>query len=190
MNCAYALCIDHLYNGRTSYSLPYIKSDAYTSGKKLFEQWLETAKSFRHGDEYLLVDEFARTLKLQEWYGWLPDEATNDKPEGVSNPELLKAKESASVMYCIGALQRFENMSREDVLKIAGEIALLGQSGIDYTKPDRRYSLQSISGEQFSGLQLLCLMYVGFQKTDPTMDVGMDLKKAYELALTMYKANK
>jgi Tfp pilus assembly protein PilF len=187
MNCAYALCVDHIYAGRTEYSLPYRSSDSYSIGKKLYNTWLESTKDFHYGDEYLLVDEFARILNLQDWYGWSAEETVEDRREGVTNPELLKAKEPASMMYCLGALERYENMNNEDILKIAGEIALLGQTGIDYTKADRRYSLQSIPGEQFSGLQLMCLMYVGFQKIDPSMNVGMDLKDAYEMALKLHK---
>jgi hypothetical protein len=64
---------------------------------------------------------------------------------------------------------------------------LLGTAGIDYTKADRRYSLKSIPAEQFSGLQLLCLMYVGFKKIDPTLDTRLDFKDAYEMALKLFK---
>lgn len=186
MNCAYALCIDYFYNGRTDYSAPYKNTDAYGIGKQLFSSWMEVEKNFRHGDEYLLIDEFARNLKLQDWFRWLPDESNESKREGVTNPELLREKQPAAVMFCLGALQRYENMSSEEILKIAGEIALLGQTGIDYTKSDQRYSLQAIPVEQFSGLQLMCLMYVGFQKIDPSLNVGMDLKEAYKLALKMH----
>lgn len=36
-------------------------------------------KEFRPGDEYLLVDAFARELKLTDWYKWLPD--TDNLPQ-------------------------------------------------------------------------------------------------------------
>ena len=93
-------------------------------------------------------------------------------------------------MYCLGALERYEGMAEDKIKEIAFEIGLLGQSGIDYTNAEKRYSLHSIPGEQFTGLQLLCLMYVGFKKIEPSLDTGLDFRDAYEIALTMYKPSK
>lgn len=90
-------------------------------------------------------------------------------------------------MYIVSAMERFENMPSDEIRNIAIEIGLLGTAGIDYTKADRRYSLKSIPSEQFSGLQLLCMMYAGFKKIDPTLDVGLDFKDAYEMALKLYR---
>lgn len=42
--------------------------------------------------------------------------------------------------------------------------------------------------EQFTGLQLLCMTYVGFQKIEPAMDTGLEFKEAYTQALDAYKA--
>jgi len=187
LNCAYALCIDHIYDGKTDYSMPYEKLGPLDKGKKLFEVWLEMMKNYRHGDEYTLVDEFARTLGLEGWFRWMPDQADELNNGGVTNPQLLKAKEPAAVWYCLGALQRYETISKEEIQRIAGEIALLGRSGIDYSRPNVRYSLMSVPGEQFSGLQLLCLMYVGFQKIDPALDIGLDLRDAYKAGLNLFR---
>jgi hypothetical protein len=65
---------------------------------------------------------------------------------------------------------------------------LLGTSGIDYTKADRRYSLKALSGEQFSGLQLLTFMYVGFKKIDTTVNTGLDFEDAYQTAIKLFEA--
>ncbi|MBI5020542.1 MAG: tetratricopeptide repeat protein [Ignavibacteriales bacterium] len=186
MNVAYALCIDSLYQGRTNYSLPYKNSNYYSNGEKLFQLWLDTENNYRHGDEYLLVDKFARVLKLQDWYSIDIDEAEEIVGEGATNPELLKQKEPATVMYLLSAMKRFEKMHKDDIYKVAGEIALLGRTGIDYTKSNKRYSLQSIPEEQFTGLQLLAMMYVGFQNIDPSLNVGLDFKDAYQTALKLY----
>jgi hypothetical protein len=32
----------------------------------------------------------------------------------------------------------------------------------------------------------MCLMYVGFKDIEPTMDVGIDLRELYEMALKMH----
>jgi hypothetical protein len=83
---------------------------------------------------------------------------------------------------------RFESrMERTEVFAIASEIALLGQNGIDYADPDRRYHLRSIPDESFSGLQLLALMYVAFKKIDPMVETSLDLKDAYQAALQIYE---
>ena len=63
------------------------------------------------GDEYILVDEFAAALRLQRWYVWQKDEELPpEEGGGTTNEELLQSKAPASVMYCLSALQRFENI--------------------------------------------------------------------------------
>jgi tetratricopeptide (TPR) repeat protein len=91
-----------------------------------------------------------------------------------------------AVMYCLAALEKYSDMSRSEVQHTAFEIAMLGQGGLDIHNPDRKYQLESISGE-FTGLQLLCYMYVGFRMIDPSVDVGADLSDEYEAALTMFQ---
>lgn len=87
----------------------------------------------------------------------------------------------AAVEYCITAIQEFRNRPLDEVKRIAFEIATLGRAGIDVNEPSRRYRLDSLPGE-FSGLHLVCLMYVGFQIIAPGTDVGIDLVEEYEVA--------
>jgi hypothetical protein len=91
-------------------------------------------------------------------------------------------------MYCLDALRRFDNMDSDQVMRIAAEIAVLGRGGLDYTSPDQKYSLASLPDERFSGLQLLCLMYVGFQRVDPSVDLKLDLGEAYAAAVKLHQA--
>src|SRR5690606_7373262 len=114
-------------------------------------------------------------------------ESPPQTPEGTTNPELLKSKEMASVMYCLDALERFEKLDMPTIQQITFEIAMIGRNGIDYSDPDQRYHLTSIPDEEFTGLRLLALMYVGFQKIDPTIDVSIDLKDAYQTALALHQ---
>ncbi len=51
----------------------------------------------------------------------------------------------------------------------------------------QKYRLVAVPGETFSGLQLMCLMYVGFKDIQPTVDVGMDLREPYEMALKLHR---
>ena len=91
-----------------------------------------------------------------------------------------------AVMYLLDGLQRFEKMGRDEIQKIGFEIALMGQRGFDTNSASQQYRLKSVPG-QFSGLRLVCLMYVAFQKIAPEHDVGFDLSKEYELASAMHK---
>ena len=89
-------------------------------------------------------------------------------------------------MYCLDTLKRFEDLPNEKIKDIAFEVGLLGTKGIDYTKPDNRYSLKSLPGEQFTGLQMLVFMYVGFKKINPTVNTGLDFEDAYQIALKLF----
>ena len=68
--------------------------------------------------------------------------------------------------------------------KITFEIAMVGQGGLDINNPNSKYTLDSMPGE-FTGLQLLCYMYTGFQFIDPSADIGADLSEEYQTALNM-----
>ena len=120
-------------------------------------------------------------------YGPTLESELEPAPEGPTNLELLEQKEPASVMYLPDALQRFENMDGGQVQQIAFEIALLGRSGLDYASPEKRYTLRSLPDDRLSGLHLMCLMYVGFKRVDPAVDVGMPLDDAYDTALAMHQ---
>ena len=100
--------------------------------------------------------------------------------------ESFKAKAVGSLrpdalMYCLGALQRFQKMDKGDVQKLTLEISLLGRNGLDTNDSVQKYTLRGLPGN-FSGLQLVCMMYVGFQQFAPQQDIGFDLSKEYEAA--------
>ena len=62
-----------------------------------------------------------------------------------------------AVMYCLGAIEKCENLSPSEVQKIAMEIAAVGTKGINPNDSNRKYTLRTMPGE-FTGLQLLCYM--------------------------------
>jgi hypothetical protein len=187
LNAAIALFTDHLL-GSTDYARHFADTSQVRTGRQLFGLWQECIQDYQPGDEYDLVDEFAALLKTSDFYEWQPDEALPPEEGGGStNPDLLQSKEMASVMYCLSALQRFEKMNRDDILKVVSEIAIILQSGLDYASSEQKYRLASLPGETFSGLQLMCMMYVGFKDIQPTMDVGMDLSEPYLTALQLYR---
>ncbi len=201
LNCALALFYDSLYEGKTEYARPYRASDIFATGQKLFGLWQSMIEYYQSGDEYPLVDEFARLLKLEGWFDWraddgaaVPDanlfipERKESSPEGTTNPELLKAKEPATVMYLLSTLERFEKMTDEQIRQVGFEVGITGMEGIDYADSEKQYTLKAFPGEIFSGLQMLCFMYVAFKRIDPSLDTGVDLEDAYVLAMKMHRA--
>ena len=90
-----------------------------------------------------------------------------------------------AVMYCLSALERFERLPQSEVQAIVLEIALLGQRGLEVNDPTSKYTLRSVPG-RFSGLQLVAMMYVGFQRFAPGHDVGFDLAREYAAAQALH----
>lgn len=71
------------------------------------------------------------------------------------------------VFYMISALKMFENKPQKKVQDINFEIALLGREGLVINDPTKKFSLNTLPGE-FTALQLVSIMYVGFQQMDPS----------------------
>lgn len=94
-----------------------------------------------------------------------------------------------AVMYCLGALERFESMSSLVVRNVGLEIAVLGDRGIDPNDSGKRYTLKSLPGE-FSGLQLLCIMYAAFKVFAPNVDIGFDVSREYQTAVSLHAVRK
>jgi len=188
LNCAYALFIDDLYQGRTDYSSAYRSSEVFSIGKNLFDIWKKQMEVFQPGDEYALVDEFARLLKLRSWYIWKTDDVPDLSPTELppTNTAPLTTDKPEAYIYCLDALRRFDGKSRDEIFAVASEIGILGMNGIDHTS-EKTYSLKAYPGETFTGLSLLCLMYVGFKLYDPSINCGLDFSEAYEMALAAHK---
>lgn len=129
---------------------------------------------------------------IRDWYEWKPDPGQHEVVaapvwEGVTNPTLLDQKHPAAVLHLLGALQRYDKLSAESIREIAFEIAMLGQGGLDYANPDSKYTLRTLPGERFTGLQLMCLMHAGFQRIAPEMESGTDLHEPFLKALELHQ---
>lgn len=94
-----------------------------------------------------------------------------------------------AVMYCLDALKKFDAMTPEQVQAITLEIALLGRQGLDTNDSTPKYSLVSLPGD-FTGLRLVSLMYVGFERIAPGRDTGFDLSREYETAQQLFSKKK
>jgi len=198
LNAVFALFVDELFEGATAYADSYRKFPTFKDSEKLFVLWKDQSSDLTPGSEYDLVDAFGEFLGIRDWYTWKPDRGflppdgilDDVEKEGATNPDLLKAKAPASVMYLLDALEQFSSMEPDEVKRIAFEIAVLGQEGIDYSSPEDKYRLKSLPQKAMSGLQLMCLMYAGFRQVAPDMDSGMDLEKEYQQALGIWKLKK
>jgi tetratricopeptide (TPR) repeat protein len=89
------------------------------------------------------------------------------------------------VMYCLGALERYQAMAASEVETIGREIAILGMKGLDINDPAQKYTLKSLPGN-FSGLHLLSLMYCAFKQVKPEADVGVDFSPEYARAVELH----
>ena len=87
--------------------------------------------------------------------------------------------------YCGEAIRMFEAMPKDEVQKIALEIAMLGAKGFSVNDPSKIYQLRSLPGD-FSGLHLLCIEYVGFKIMDSNVDIGFDIAAEYEEARRLH----
>ena len=128
------------------------------------------------------LNEYGKIAELaQKARGKMAEAAFKDRAAGAPRPD--------AVMYCLSALEKFAKMSPAEVQRIAFEIATKGRTGLDTNDPAKKYELKSLPGH-FSGLQLVCLMYVGFKSIAPEMDVGFDLAEEYAAALTLHNREK
>jgi len=91
-----------------------------------------------------------------------------------------------AVMYMLSALEKFSSMDIEEVKRITFEIGLLGRKGFEINNPEKKYKLQSMKGE-FTGIQLVSYMYVGFKMIDGNINTGADLENEYQSALNLFR---
>ncbi len=99
--------------------------------------------------------------------------------DGTNKPRL------DAVMYMQNTLERFADLSQQEVGQIVLEIARLGQSGLAVNDPGKRYHLKALPGD-FSGLELVSMMHVGVLMFDPKTAMQTGLDREYEIAVSLY----
>lgn len=134
---------------------------------------------------------YRKTIAINEYgkIAELAQEALRKMAEEVFKGRAVGGLRPDAVMYCLSAMEKFSEMPQEEVKRIATEIALKGRTGLDTNDPAQKYQLKSLPGN-FSGLNLVCLMYVGFKSFAPEMEVGFDLGKEYAAAQSLYRGDK
>jgi hypothetical protein len=181
-----------------------------------YQQFLDCKDQRKRGEEFELILLWAKALELDSFFA-LENESqfeakTNiddfltqlqDDPFGTNEPENLmhvqemaqfqKTQEAigtnmAIVMFMVNALQYFKDLSMEEVKKIAFEIAMIGQQGID--TETKNYIVGSIPNKRFSGYQLLAYYYVSWALAVPEHvgELGLEYGREFEMAEKMSSA--
>ncbi|MCX7408698.1 MAG: tetratricopeptide repeat protein [Planctomycetales bacterium] len=86
------------------------------------------------------------------------------------------------VQYMKDAIKQFESMEVTQIQNLALELTLLGNKGLNINDPAKKHQIKTWIGE-YTGLQLISIMYAAFQQFAPDTDIGIDLRKEYCIAL-------
>jgi tetratricopeptide (TPR) repeat protein len=93
---------------------------------------------------------------------------------------------SDAVMYCLSAMEHFAKLPDDEVQRIVFEIGMLGTKGFEVNDTTQQYQLQSMPGK-FSGMQMVCIMYVGFKRIAPEYAASFDLSNEYAVAKELFE---
>lgn len=162
----------------------YQKNDMALEAHQLIQKW---AKDLKTEDHFTIIEENEYRRSKPDTYSFIEEFHNIPSLEKEAGGESVNfqgepAGQMAIVMYCLSALQYFKDKDSEEIKKVGFEIAMLGRRGIDPSKTDKKYHIESIPGKEFTGLQLLAYMYSAFQVIDPFLDTGLNYKKEYEAA--------
>jgi hypothetical protein len=87
-----------------------------------------------------------------------------------------------AVFYLLDAMRLLCGKSLQEIQEITFEIGMLGKYGLDINDPQESHVLRALPGRIFSALELVCIMYAGFKRIEPGMDIGVELGEEWEMA--------
>ena len=186
------------------------------TAKTLYLEHFDYKEDREAGEEYELIQNWANDLNLggnfelileNELFKKSADfdsllDSIEKDPYGFESNQKIKQRNQdkfdktqaengtnmAVVMFMVDGLRYFQDMPKQDITKIAIEIAMTGTQGI---KPDQQgYKIGGIPDKLFSGYHLLAYYYISWVLTAPDMVDSLNLpyKNEYEMAKMMYKA--
>ena len=133
------------------------------------------------GDMELAQKHFQKVLKMEA-----PEELRVLARDGLRRiaARELKARgpRMDAVFYLLDAMRLFRGKSLQEIQEITFEIGILGKYGLDINDPQESHVLRALPGRTFSALQLICIMYAGFKRIEPGMDIGVDLGEEWGMA--------
>jgi Tfp pilus assembly protein PilF len=184
------------------------------TANKFYNEFLEYSLDKKPGEEYELVQHWADDLKLSDNFELIGEnqyrqrsnidsfiDDLKENPFGSEEKDPIREKKMetflesqkemglnmAVVMFMGGALQFFEDKNKDEIKKIAFEIAMQGTQGYD---PNiKNYKLSSIPNKTFSGYQILAYYYVSWSIAMPEMlgELQLPFDEEYKVASTMFK---
>lgn len=178
----------HNKNGDPKQALEcYKKADALMPDNP--EIVLGLGQSYERSDRHdKAVEHYKRVRRL-----YADNRILDKATEGLNRLAVAELKRAGQgqradvIIYCLSAIELFSKSSNEKVKEIAFEIAMLGNSGLAINDPGKKYTLNSLEGK-FSGVELLCYMFVGFKIIDNTLKPVADLETEYQQALKIYRS--
>lgn len=131
------------------------------------EAWLNLAMNLEESGETGEANiAYGRVIALDQ-VGSLAERAEQARNR-ITNRGLHEAGgglRSDILSHCVEALRVFDGMPKDRVQAITMEIAMLETKGLSVSDTTAKHTLRGLPGS-FSGLQLLCLEYVGFSSTN------------------------
>ena len=126
--------------------------------KDLYDEFKAYLRTYEDGDEYEMLEYFVEALHMEDLielkdekeyaqaFGIIDDGSLSDEDVDVENAKFaLEHQDGADetetkmmAMYMLGAMEKFDKMSFQEVQKVAMEIATAGLSGIN---PKGKYSI-------------------------------------------------
>ncbi len=194
MNGAYALWFDGRWPRRTDFVRRFQRTETWPLAQRLYASWKASVTHWMPGAEYEWIETWAEMLGLNGWFAWI-DGNDGQVTGGSPRPERAKPDHPASIgeaeqvvftHYLLSALEWLDQEGPTRAGEVAAEIAGIGMTGIDM-HGDRKYTLRTIPGKQFSGRHLVSLLYVCLKAVDPTIDPGIDLHDPYLRALELHR---
>ncbi len=182
-----------------------------SKANELYEEFLEYKEDKEAGEEYELLLNWARDLKVDNYFTLVSDsnnmdgnnidemlsnieadpfEAQNNNPlKEIAMADFQAAHAGkdvnmAVVMFMVDAIKYFKGLNSQDIKGIAFEIAMLGTQGFSPEKKGYRVNL--IPGKEFSGYHILAYYYVSWAIAIPEMlpSLKLPFDKEYDLAKT------
>lgn len=183
---------------------------------EFYEEYLQYKDDKEPAEEYEMVLHWAEDLKLDKYFELINEEEYRNKRTDIDalltsiendpfdlesndtfkNREMDKFQRSqesigvnmAVVMFMVDALKYFEAMPKEDIKRIAYDIAMQGTQGFN---PDQNhYRINSIPDKTFSGYHILAYYYISWALAIPEMlsQLQLPYSEEYKLALSMHKS--
>lgn len=155
------------------------------------QAWFGQAKASEAAGDLSTAD--AAYLRVVELVGFGPMADAAREARGQIAQQVYKNRAGGTermdaVMYCLAAIERFDAIGEAATSQIVTEVALLGRGGLDVNDSAQQYRLHSLPG-RYSGLQLVCMLFVGMRRLQPGVDVGFDLEREYATAMAMHRSD-